>query len=732
MRNLVLLRGSPACGKSYWIKEHGLEQFVLCADDIRLMIQSPILIPSGGEAISQNNDKYVWNLLKDILEQRMNRGEFTIIDATHSRSSFISSNYKKLCDKYRYRCFVVDFSNVPKEMCLERNRVRSIYKIVPEDVIENAYSRMKTQPVPGWTKNILPEEFDEYFPRFLNPLNFDKYERVYVLGDIHGCYEPVKEFFDSHPYSENNFYIFIGDYVDRGIQNKEVLEFLFNFSKNKNVLLLEGNHERWLRYFAEDDAESIRSKEFSIYTVPQIKDIDKKELREFCRRLGQIAWFEFGGNTFYVNHGGTPLPPSVYYSSEEYFKGTGKYEDCLTVENSWNTLVAEKCYQIHGHRNIEKSKIENGRCFNLCDTIEFGGNFRWMEINKDFALSLCGYIKNNVYYIHEQENDAPIPIAVEPMELIEQLKKNKFIYEKKLTDHISSFNFTEKAFYDKVWNEQTQKARGLFVNVSTGEVVARSYEKFFNIGENDSVKTTELRRKLCFPVSAYLKYNGYMGVVGYDSEKDELWIASKTTNQSDFAKGFKDILEKAIDTTILKSVAKEKNVSFVFEVIDAINDPHIIDYGTDQRIILLDIIERVFDYKKWKYDDLWNFGKENGLEVKERCFVFDDYNSFYEFYVSTDKNYDYVYNDRIIEGFVFEDTNGFMTKMKTEYYKVWKFFRGIAHSMYKGRSIDTRIFYMPLQNYIFGYLKSLPKDDLQKSIIELRKMFYRDFKPLTE
>ena len=65
-------------------------------------------------------------------------------------------------------------------MCLERNRVRSIYKIVPEDVIENAYSRMKTQPVPGWTKNILPEEFDEYFPRFLNPLNFDKYDNYLI------------------------------------------------------------------------------------------------------------------------------------------------------------------------------------------------------------------------------------------------------------------------------------------------------------------------------------------------------------------------------------------------------------------------------------------------------------------------------------------------------------------------------------------------------------------------
>ena len=123
MRQLILLRGAPATGKSTFIKENNLDQFTLSADQIRLLFQSPIMTVEGGPAISQKNDGKVWSFLFELLEQRMQRGEFTIIDATHSRNSLIT-RYKDLCKKYRYRCTVVDFTGVPLEECLRRNRER--------------------------------------------------------------------------------------------------------------------------------------------------------------------------------------------------------------------------------------------------------------------------------------------------------------------------------------------------------------------------------------------------------------------------------------------------------------------------------------------------------------------------------------------------------------------------------------------------------------------------------
>ena len=47
MRTMFNLRGSPASGKSTFVKENHLEQYTLSADAIRLLYQSPILNEEG-------------------------------------------------------------------------------------------------------------------------------------------------------------------------------------------------------------------------------------------------------------------------------------------------------------------------------------------------------------------------------------------------------------------------------------------------------------------------------------------------------------------------------------------------------------------------------------------------------------------------------------------------------------------------------------------------------------
>ena len=160
----------------------GLEEYTLCADTIRMLAESPVMVADKTHrVISQANDNYVWELLYELLEKRMQRGEFVIVDATHSRSSDFS-RYNKLCERYRYRKYYVDFSDVPIEVCKERNQMREAYKIVPEKTIEKIYARLKTQgKTTGYTevnKNNFFEEID------VKLFNMDKYERINVFGDI--------------------------------------------------------------------------------------------------------------------------------------------------------------------------------------------------------------------------------------------------------------------------------------------------------------------------------------------------------------------------------------------------------------------------------------------------------------------------------------------------------------------------------------------------------------------
>ena len=129
MRVLLLLRGSAGCGKSTWIEQNGLKQYTLSADDIRLLCQSPVLQPDGTVGISQSNDKTVWKTLFNLLEIRMQKGEFTVIDATNSKTSEMN-RYKQICETYRYRMYCVDFTDIPIEEVKRRNANREELKFI--------------------------------------------------------------------------------------------------------------------------------------------------------------------------------------------------------------------------------------------------------------------------------------------------------------------------------------------------------------------------------------------------------------------------------------------------------------------------------------------------------------------------------------------------------------------------------------------------------------------------
>ena len=166
MRTLVLMRGAPGCGKSTWIREHGLADYALSADVIRGLFASPELTASGKQVISQRNDKIVWETLFAMLERRMQRGDFTIIDACNSKTSEMK-RYKQLADQYRYRMYCVDLTDIPIDEVMRRNANRPERKIVPAEYIQRVYSRFETQQIPSGITQVKPEEFDSVYINLL-------------------------------------------------------------------------------------------------------------------------------------------------------------------------------------------------------------------------------------------------------------------------------------------------------------------------------------------------------------------------------------------------------------------------------------------------------------------------------------------------------------------------------------------------------------------------------------
>ena len=74
---------------------------------------------------------------------------------------------------------------------------------------------------------------------------------------------------------------------------------------------------------------------------------------------------------------------------------------------------------------------------------------------------------------------------IDPAELAEMLDQGYVRKQEHPSMPLAIYNYTEKAAYERVWNDVTRQCRGLIVDVMTSRVVARPFPKFFNYGEHD-------------------------------------------------------------------------------------------------------------------------------------------------------------------------------------------------------------------------------------------------------
>ncbi len=70
--------------------------------------------------------------------------------------------------------------------------------------------------------------------------------RLIAIGDIHGEVEKLNSLIDKLDLQKQDKVIFLGDYIDRGLHSKEVIERILNLSEEIECVFLKGNHEDML------------------------------------------------------------------------------------------------------------------------------------------------------------------------------------------------------------------------------------------------------------------------------------------------------------------------------------------------------------------------------------------------------------------------------------------------------------------------------------------------------
>jgi len=135
-------------------------------------------------------------------------------------------------------------------------------------------------------------------------------ERVYVIGDIHGCIRETEALLThlerKEKLSEKDLVVFLGDYIDRGADSRQVIEMMLNFRRRyPGTVYLKGNHEDMFLdylgfggrlgevYLQNGGVETVHSYGVSVYDYPDIvSEAMPAEHLKFLQELEAIVKIE--------------------------------------------------------------------------------------------------------------------------------------------------------------------------------------------------------------------------------------------------------------------------------------------------------------------------------------------------------------------------------------------------------------------------------------------------------
>ncbi len=199
---------------------------------------------------------------------------------------------------------------------------------------------------------------------------------TYAVGDLHGRADLLRAALDwiekdAEGRTPLPDLIFLGDYIDRGPEPKEVLDTLVGVAAipNINTICLKGNHEAMLLDFLErpeTGARWLRTGGLTTllsFGVGAYETSSKTELRriaaEFAPAVAPFLPFLRGlepcfgtGNVLFTHAGADPGQPADAQPEDALVWGHAMFERRTRRDGVW---------VVHGHRVVPKATVKAGR-----------------------------------------------------------------------------------------------------------------------------------------------------------------------------------------------------------------------------------------------------------------------------------------------------------------------------------------------------------------------------------
>lgn len=780
-RKVIFIRGPQGSGKSTLVRRAGLEGYTLSLDKIRDVLAGDMLNPNGQFTPSHENEALAFTLFQESCARRIAKGEVVVIDGTLADGKVMHHHWQGF-RRAGYATQIIDLYGFDRELARERNAARPERARVPEASVAKMIEMAARSPIPEDMRagaEMIHVRNDEEAENAVHKIRdflsdprcvrvLSTFDRVVHIGDLQGCFAPLVE--EGSPLKDGldprTFYVFLGDLFDRGPENGKVGRwFMDEIYGRPNVALIAGNHEDYVDKQARAGKSDIGlpQSEWQRFSWPDLKRYGLTP--EDCARISDMSQdylaYYWRGREVLCSHAGFAKWPEKLHlvSQHQMRRGNGRYE--IDVDAAWTENEAQSGrYQIHGHRNSAIAPTLTSKLsMNLEAQVEFGGHMRFVTLDEGGFTPID--IRNRIHRTMQQDiavnravervsasKHAPLMPWIERGEALAPVSQASI---DKLHDHdmigisrseslpgVFSANFTHAAFNNAAWDDYTTVARGLFIDGETGTIVARSYEKFFNLGERPETARETIASRVSYPVDAYEKANGFLGITGYSERHGALVIASKSRIEGDFPDIARDVIEKAIGRAGMERMLRfnrDQQASLVFEIEDPERDPHIIKLDKP-RIVLLACIRRSETFEQAPYEDLKAVAKWLGCEVKQCLARLPNERALESFNRRVECDPNWGVNGKPLEGCVMEAADGSFYKLKSAYYRNWKRMRSAVHYMRKakleGREAPTDRFAEMGEPYV-GFLdwaKTLSATALELDIITLREAYEGDPAPV--
>lgn len=179
---------------------------------------------------------------------------------------------------------------------------------------------------------------------------------IYVMSDLHGCYEKYMAMLEKIRFSENDTLYILGDVVDRGEGGIKILQ---DMMRRKNIKPLLGNHDDWtlkiLRMLKNPKTETLSKADMSLLqawlsdggkpTFTAFAGLSEEEQQNILTYLDSFGLYEVltvGGNKFFLAH-------SVPSKRKMQNLAARKTEDFTFSEPEYEKEYFSDTYIVTGH-----------------------------------------------------------------------------------------------------------------------------------------------------------------------------------------------------------------------------------------------------------------------------------------------------------------------------------------------------------------------------------------------